>query len=654
MRSGRTVPAHAAGIVHRDIKPANVLVNGSRVVLTDFGAAAIQSDPALTGSGMFIGTPEYTAPERAQQVRASPISDLWSLGATLYAAVEGRPPYTGPDSLAVLSALLTSEPPPPRRAGPPAPVVTGLMCRDMGQRLTAEQARDMLARVAGSVPEPPSVMRTPTVPVGRVHVIADTAVTPGSPLAVPPEEPSTVTAAKLVPPLGTQASRPAVSQGTTRTGSRSANTYPGEGSAGQEVYEVLNHALPRILGKFVAAHVPDSARVEALVIGQALSTQDLARAYTEIRRRLGAADTPAQKIDRQRGVRKSYDFGGDPYVTRVYLLDETKVPSGTRGLGRMSNWIALVERRRPVSWNPPNQLVWVELVVVPDGVYETKSSILGSERLRPTQRFKSWLESPDHRLYGNRPESSKDSLDDLPVRNFNLGVDYAKLVGYSLGPIGEAVAQERKKSARQRHQVASQSSAADQVPQAQDTIVSASEQSTTTSRPNSDRQPQASEQANERQLRILGQIDNSLNIQRARGLRPDQWIRMLDAFAQQAADVGLIERANDEQGGLTEGSSNSQPYPMWRALVTQAQGFAESLNNVAARQRREYLVERFEEIMQNYSNNSSQRLAELRKLADEVPGSLTFATQSDSEWREFGEPLTRALRTAERESMARE
>lgn len=161
--------AHAAGIVHRDIKPANVLVNGSRVVLTDFGAAAIQSDPALTGSGMFIGTPAYMAPERAQQVRASPISDLWSLGATLYAAVEGRPPYTGPDSLAVLSALLTSDPPPARRAGPLAPVLTGLMCRDMRLRLTAPRAREQLARVAGLAPDPPPVMRTPTESAAGPH-----------------------------------------------------------------------------------------------------------------------------------------------------------------------------------------------------------------------------------------------------------------------------------------------------------------------------------------------------------------------------------------------------------------------------------------------------------------------------------------------------
>jgi eukaryotic-like serine/threonine-protein kinase len=87
---------HAAGVLHRDLKPANILITPyGAAVLTDFGIAAVSGDPALTQTGVVLGTPGYLAPERARGDPATEAADLWSLGATLYAAVAGRGPYDG-------------------------------------------------------------------------------------------------------------------------------------------------------------------------------------------------------------------------------------------------------------------------------------------------------------------------------------------------------------------------------------------------------------------------------------------------------------------------------------------------------------------------------------------------------------------------------
>ncbi|MEV0307058.1 serine/threonine-protein kinase [Nonomuraea fuscirosea] len=151
--------AHAAGILHRDIKPGNVLLTSDRVVLTDFGIAAIEGDVTITQTGLLMGSPAYIPPERLSGQPITQAADLWSFGATLYAAVEGRPPYEGPDPVAVLGSVLTQDPITPQRAGSLLPVIEGLLLKDPARRLTSTQVIEMLEAVlrAHGAPRP----RTP-------------------------------------------------------------------------------------------------------------------------------------------------------------------------------------------------------------------------------------------------------------------------------------------------------------------------------------------------------------------------------------------------------------------------------------------------------------------------------------------------------------
>lgn len=141
--------AHALGIVHRDVKPGNVLIQtDGRAVLADFGIARGQDSSTITTSGVIVGSPSYIAPERARGERGGPESDLWSLGATLYSAVEGRPPYDRAGALATLTALVAEDPDPPSRAGPLWPVISGLLRRDPARRLGQADAALMLRSIA--------------------------------------------------------------------------------------------------------------------------------------------------------------------------------------------------------------------------------------------------------------------------------------------------------------------------------------------------------------------------------------------------------------------------------------------------------------------------------------------------------------------------
>jgi eukaryotic-like serine/threonine-protein kinase len=139
--------AHKQGITHRDVKPSNVLVDGEHAVLTDFGIATIAGEATLTTPDKLVGAPSYIAPERVRGVVATAASDLWSLGATLYAAVEGRPPHMREGLIALLTAVVIDEPDPPVNAGALGPVLEALLCKEPAQRPNAAQAESLLRHV---------------------------------------------------------------------------------------------------------------------------------------------------------------------------------------------------------------------------------------------------------------------------------------------------------------------------------------------------------------------------------------------------------------------------------------------------------------------------------------------------------------------------
>ncbi|MFV2121487.1 serine/threonine-protein kinase, partial [Streptomyces sp. Act-28] len=142
--------AHAIGVLHRDLKPANVLVEEAtgRVVLTDFGIAQLAGTTTLTETGMFVGSPEYTAPERMQGHRAGPAADLWSLGVLLCAVMTGHSPFHRDSLGGVLHAVVEAEIRPPAAAGALLPVVRGLLERDPTRRIDGAEAERLLRSCA--------------------------------------------------------------------------------------------------------------------------------------------------------------------------------------------------------------------------------------------------------------------------------------------------------------------------------------------------------------------------------------------------------------------------------------------------------------------------------------------------------------------------
>ncbi|WFE26727.1 serine/threonine-protein kinase [Solwaraspora sp. WMMD791] len=184
--------AHAIGVLHRDVKPANVLIcTDGRCVLTDFGVARMPTEVQLTTPGMVLGSPHFISPERAMGQDFGPPSDLFSLGVTLYTAVEGRPPFDKGDPIETMHAVVEDPPAPPVRSGPLTEVLLGLLEKDPARRFDVPTARSILRELlagplaskapANLVTDPYAVVQPQRPPAWRQQAPAAPAPAPAQP-----------------------------------------------------------------------------------------------------------------------------------------------------------------------------------------------------------------------------------------------------------------------------------------------------------------------------------------------------------------------------------------------------------------------------------------------------------------------------------------
>jgi len=173
--------AGSAGVVHRDVKPSNIILSGAdHAKLGDFGIARSASDTALTQTGMITGSPAYIAPEVASGAPATEASDVWSLGATLFHAVVGTPPYdVGSNVLGGLYRIVNDDPPrlPPDNAA--AGLLGVMMVKDPARRWPAQRVRDDLRRIARG--EPSTAPPAPAAPEEHHDPAATVAMAPPRP-----------------------------------------------------------------------------------------------------------------------------------------------------------------------------------------------------------------------------------------------------------------------------------------------------------------------------------------------------------------------------------------------------------------------------------------------------------------------------------------
>ncbi|MGW6418127.1 WD40 repeat domain-containing serine/threonine protein kinase [Streptomyces sp. NPDC055055] len=204
--------AHAERVVHRDLKPDNVLVLERRTVITDFGIARVLDGSAgtrLTRTGVVIGTPQFMSPEQIEGREATSAGDVWALGATLYAAVEGTAPFDAPSLTARFHAILGKPLPPPRHAGPLAPLLESMLVKSADERPAADVLARRLGELQGRRASPAAARERPPAPprpVAQQSTVTAPARVPQQAAAAPPVHPPT----KLDSPTPPQPPAPVV------------------------------------------------------------------------------------------------------------------------------------------------------------------------------------------------------------------------------------------------------------------------------------------------------------------------------------------------------------------------------------------------------------------------------------------------------------